>query len=218
MNNVITIKRPKTSEYKKLRKKKNPNGKNYINNKDFTDAVDTWINSESVQAYKELTTRIKTIKEEKDFDQIHVDELEELKKDYYKKAVNKLPNYISQCFIELADRIGSKPNFYRYTYINDMKGDAVLLCIKYAHNFNLDKCGTGGAFAYFSQIVHNAFKQYLNKEKKYANQKFEMTKEELGGSESHDYNNIMKSNRDEYGRYIDGDETFETFGAKEEEL
>ena len=55
----------------------------------------------------------------------------------------------------------------------------------------------------FSQFIFNAFRQYLNKEKKIAENKFEMVKERLGNAEPFDYKNIVNCNSNRNGDYID---------------
>lgn len=52
-----------------------------------------------------------------------------------------------------------------------MISSAVLTCLKYGRNFNPEK--TNNPFAYFTQIIHSAFKAYLNAQKKHANIKKE---------------------------------------------
>jgi DNA-directed RNA polymerase specialized sigma24 family protein len=45
-----------------------------------------------------------------------------------------------------------------------MIGDAIENCLRYLHNFNPEK--TNNPFAYFTQIVYNAFLRRIEKEKK----------------------------------------------------
>jgi len=70
-----------------------------------------------------------------------------------------------------------------------MIAEAVLTCMKYAHNFNPEK--TDNPFAYFTQYCNNAFLQVMEREKKLADFKFEMVKEAQLNSDEYDYKNFM---------------------------
>ena len=50
------------------------------------------------------------------------------------------------------------------TYREDMVGDALESCLRYIHNFNPAK--STNAFAYITQIIHNAFIRRIQKEQK----------------------------------------------------
>lgn len=179
--------------------------KNYINNKRFTETISEWVRTEEVRKTKALRDEIEVLKKGRATLPVEmVEKIPALAKEYniwYKKSIKIIPNYATEAFIDIANRIALKTNFSGYTYIDDMKGDALLLCVKYAYNFDPEK--SSNAFAYFTQIVFNAFKQYLNKEKKQANQKFELTRDELQNSEKFNYNNIVNSNTNSDGDYID---------------
>jgi len=45
-------------------------------------------------------------------------------------------NFIGECFLKIAERLCSKSNFTKYTYKDEMIGDAIENCLMYAHNFN----------------------------------------------------------------------------------
>ena len=47
------------------------------------------------------------------------------------------------------------------------------------------------AFAYFTQITHNAFIQFINKEKKFSNMKFNMVRDSVENSHNMDYSGIF---------------------------
>lgn len=76
----------------------------------------------------------------------------------------KVPEYIGECIFEIAERRARKWNFTGYAFKEDMISEAALTCLKYMHNFDPEK--TQNPFAYFSQIVFNAFKMKIKKEKK----------------------------------------------------
>ena len=64
----------------------------------------------------------------------------------------------------MANKLSKKAGFTSYTFKEDMVGDGVLCFLKYAHNFNPEK--SQNAFAYITQILHNAFIRYITNEKK----------------------------------------------------
>lgn len=99
-----------------------------------------------------------------------------------------IPIEIADSFYKIAKRYSSKPNFSGYTYKDDMIGEAIYICIRYAHNFNPEK--SNNAFAYFTQYCHNAFIQYINKEKKYTKFKFDLLKDADEKIGKNDFNDI----------------------------
>ena len=103
-----------------------------------------------------------------------------------------IPDYIAECFLQIVNRYGTKKNFSGYTYIEDMKSEALEHCTRYANRFDTKK--STNAFAYFTQITHNAFIQYINKEKKLSDFKFDLLKESVDNSHRMDYNNISNPN------------------------
>jgi len=75
-----------------------------------------------------------------------------------------LPEYIGECFCHIAKNLGRKPNFNGYTYLDDMIGDAVLLCVRYARSFNPEK--SQNPFSYFTSMIYHEFIAKIKKEKK----------------------------------------------------
>ena len=92
----------------------------------------------------------------------------------YKKLVNKakregkkdprVPDYIGECFLKIANHLSYRPNFINYTYRDDMISDGIENCLQYIHNFNPEK--SKNPFAYFTQIIYYAFIRRIQKEKK----------------------------------------------------
>ena len=83
----------------------------------------------------------------------------------------QIPDYIVECFMKIANRFGTKPNFAGYKFLDDMKGDAIENCIRYIRNYDPYKKNAEGQyienpFAYFTQYVKNSFLQRIEKEKK----------------------------------------------------
>lgn len=81
-----------------------------------------------------------------------------------KKETPRIPDYIGKAFVLLCDRIGTKPNFSGYSYLDEMKGDGIENCVMQVRSFNPQK--SNNPFAYFSTIIHNAFIRRIKKEKR----------------------------------------------------
>lgn len=76
----------------------------------------------------------------------------------------RIPEYVGLCIYQIATRLATKPNFYNYSYKDEMISDGVENCINYIHNFDPDK--SKNPFAYFTQIIYYAFLRRIQKEKK----------------------------------------------------
>lgn len=87
--------------------------------------------------------------------------------------IPKIPNYIGDCFIKIAQGMAKKPNFFAYTYKDEMISDAVENCILYFDNFDPEK--SKNPFAYFSQFCYFAFVRRIAKEKKQQYVKYKAT-------------------------------------------
>ena len=80
-----------------------------------------------------------------------------------------ITEYIGTCFLKITEGLSHKPNFYSYTYREEMVMDAVENCITAIMNYNVEKAtrtGLPNAFAYFTQISYYAFLRRIAKEKK----------------------------------------------------
>jgi hypothetical protein len=75
----------------------------------------------------------------------------------------KIPNYIGECFLKIAEGLSTKGNFAKYPMVEDMIGDGVENCIMYFRNFDPER---KNPFAYFTQIIFYAFLRKIQKEKK----------------------------------------------------
>ena len=103
----------------------------------------------------------------------------------YKKSVNRakrnkdnnprVPDYIGECFLKIANHLSYRPNFINYTYRDDMISDGIENCLQYLDNFNPVK--SNNPFAYFTQIIYYAFVRRIQKEKKQVTIKQKMIQE-----------------------------------------
>ena len=86
-----------------------------------------------------------------------------------KTVIPKVPDYVAQCFLRIAEGLSHKSNFIRYTYREEMVMDAVENCLKAIENYDISaatRTGKPNAFAYFTQITWYAFLRRIAKEKK----------------------------------------------------
>ena len=92
----------------------------------------------------------------------------------YKKSVReaeeqglpkpRIPKYIGECFLKIANHLSFKPNFVNYIFKDDMISDGIENCVQYIHNFNPEK--SQNPFAYFTQIIYYAFLRRIQREKR----------------------------------------------------
>lgn len=75
-----------------------------------------------------------------------------------------ISNYIGHAILQICNNLARKPNFYGYTYKEEMIEDGVLDCIAAVEKYNPNK--TQNPFAYFTQIAWNAFIRRIYKEKR----------------------------------------------------
>jgi len=75
-----------------------------------------------------------------------------------------LSEYIGKCIYLIAENLAHKPRFMNYSFVDEMKSDAIENCLMYFDNFDSDKYSN--PFAYFTQIIYYAFHRRINKEEK----------------------------------------------------
>jgi DNA-directed RNA polymerase specialized sigma24 family protein len=85
----------------------------------------------------------------------------------------RLPEYVGQCFMKIAENLSHRPNFLSYTFRDEMISDAIENCVMYADNFNPKR--SKNPFAYFTQIVYYAFIRRIQREKKQLYVKYKST-------------------------------------------
>ena len=88
------------------------------------------------------------------------------------KPKPRIPNYIGECFIKLAEGLARRPNFYGYTYKDEMIADGIENCLMYFENFDTTR---KNPFAYFTQILWWCFVRRIQKEKKQQYIKYKAT-------------------------------------------
>jgi len=125
----------------------------------------------------------------------YVGHLDQCKKEEI--SLPKVPDYIAQCFLRIAEGLSHKANFIRYTYREEMVMDAVENCLKAISNYNLEaatRTGKPNAFAYFTQITWFAFLRRITKEKKQQEIKLKyLTKADIGSFIDNELGDEMSS-------------------------
>ena len=76
----------------------------------------------------------------------------------------KIPDYVGESLMRIATKLSNKPNFCNYSYKDEMICDGIENCIMHIKNFNPER--SQNPFAYFTQIINNAFIRRIKKEKK----------------------------------------------------
>lgn len=92
----------------------------------------------------------------------------------YKKNVRKakregkeeprIPDYVGECILKIAENLSTKPCFASYTFREEMVSDGIENCILYFKDYD-PKIGQN-PFAYFTQIIYYAFLRRISKEEK----------------------------------------------------
>lgn len=96
----------------------------------------------------------------------------------------KITNALSKAMIKLVDRIGTKGNFSGYSYLDEMKSQALLQISVVIIQF--DESKGSNPFAYYTTCVQTSFIKILKAEKKQRNIRDQIMMEEIGKS-SHSF-------------------------------
>ena len=81
----------------------------------------------------------------------------------------RMPNTIGMVIERIADGIAQRGNFRNYTFIDEMKRDSIVDCVKAVNLFDVNKLGKEGKpnpFGYLSRTVWYAFLGRIASEKK----------------------------------------------------
>ncbi|AXF41459.1 hypothetical protein SHAb15599_00099 [Acinetobacter phage SH-Ab 15599] len=81
----------------------------------------------------------------------------------------KPSDYIGKSILDIATNLARHPNFNRYTWKEDMIGDAVENAIKYLHNFNggsETRTGKPNAFSWLTLSMERVFYDRIDMEKR----------------------------------------------------
>jgi hypothetical protein len=82
-----------------------------------------------------------------------------------------LPEAVGEAILDMTEQMGRRHNFSGYSYLDEMKSEAMIHCVKYIHNFNPHantdnfKKKKISAFAYINMIIWRSFTHYIGVEK-----------------------------------------------------
>lgn len=92
-----------------------------------------------------------------------------LKNGHFCKDHGKMTNNLALMFMKLVDRYGHRGNWRGYTYLEEMKLQALLQLSQVGLQFDESRSDTPNPFAYYTQTITNSFMRILNIEKKNQN-------------------------------------------------
>jgi len=90
-----------------------------------------------------------------------------LDKGHFSKDHGRITENLGKMFIKLSDRYAQRSNWRGYTYVEEMKGQAILQLSQIGLQF--DESKSENPFAYYTAAVTNSFTRVLNLEKKNQN-------------------------------------------------
>lgn len=112
----------------------------------------------------------------------------------FDKDRGRITENLGRMFIKLSDRYAQRSNWRGYTYIEEMKGQAILQLSQIGLQF--DESKSENPFAYYTAAVTNSFTRILNIEKKSQNIRDDLL-EEAGLTPS-----LTRQNSQEYSEEI----------------
>ena len=95
--------------------------------------------------------------------------LDGLKNGHFSKDHGKMTNNLALMFMKLVDRYGHRGNWRGYTYLEEMKLQALLQLSQVGLQFDESRSEIPNPFAYYTQTITNSFMRILNIEKKNQN-------------------------------------------------
>jgi len=125
----------------------------------------------------------------------------------------KIPDYIGECFLKIAEHLSRKPNFISYSFRDEMICDGIENCLMYFRNFDPDK--SKNPFAYFTQIIYYAFLRRIMKEKKQLYVKYKAT-QQFGILDENEVYEDEHGNIKQFELYDNISEFIETFEENRE--
>jgi DNA-directed RNA polymerase specialized sigma24 family protein len=122
--------------------------------------------------------------------------LESLKEYLEKYKVHnktQVSDYIGECIQSIATKLANRPNFINYPFKEEMIADGIENSLRYINNFDPSK--SSNPFAYFTQIIHNAFVRRIQREKTQLYTKYKLINQRI----VHDFHDVENLNVTKYG-------------------
>lgn len=92
-----------------------------------------------------------------------------LENGHFSKDHGKMTNNLATMFMKLVDRYGHRGNWRGYTYVDEMKSQALLQLSQVGLQFDESRSSAPNPFAYYTQTIAHSFMRILNIEKKNQN-------------------------------------------------
>lgn len=86
---------------------------------------------------------------------------------YFSQDHGQITDNFANMLLKLVDKYSEKGNYRNYSYLEEMKGQAIIQLIQVALQFNESK--SDNPFSYLTTIITNSFRVVLNTEKKNQN-------------------------------------------------
>ena len=125
----------------------------------------------------------------------------------------RIPDYIGECFLKIAEHLSRKPNFVSYSFRDEMIADGIENCLMYFRNF--DPAKSKNPFAYFTQIIYFAFLRRIMKENKQLYVKYKAT-QQFGIFDSGEMYEDAEGNMKQFELYDNISEFIENFEESRE--
>ena len=92
-----------------------------------------------------------------------------LENGHFSVTHGKMTNKLAMMFMKLVERYGHRGNWRGYTYIDEMKSQALLQLSQIGLQFDESRSETPNPFAYYTAAITNSFTRVLNIEKRNQN-------------------------------------------------
>jgi hypothetical protein len=92
-----------------------------------------------------------------------------LENGHFNVTHGKMTNKLAMMFMKLVERYGHRGNWRGYTYIDEMKSQALLQLSQIGLQFDESRSETPNPFAYYTAAITNSFTRVLNIEKRNQN-------------------------------------------------
>jgi hypothetical protein len=99
----------------------------------------------------------------------------DVEKGKFSKEHGRITENLGRMFIKLSERYAQRSNWRGYTYVDEMKGQAILQLSQIGLQF--DESKSENPFAYYTAAVTNSFRRILNMERKNQNIRDDMLEE-----------------------------------------
>lgn len=96
----------------------------------------------------------------------------------------RLPEFVGKSILDIAENLGKSPNFSRYSFLEEMKGEGIESVLTYIGNYDptiQTKSGNQNAFSYITRIIYFSFTHVIEQEARQAYYKLKSF-ELMGGS------------------------------------